>query len=307
MGTSAPRWVDLTVSRRRSLLQASLGAALAMLLVLPADGGQAQERTVTRREAAALARDAVTDDDALAALRAVQEIDGQPVDPAAATTRLGPGRQDRLTGLADALDQGASAATVPDDREVARSSAQRVLDDGKFQEDEVPRPFKGLLEWIADRLRPVGRFLDRLVEPILDLPGGAAVLGALIIGGGAVATAWLIGRRSRAAVGRSTGSSLVDPSLDPVDVERRADVAGAAGDLTGSIRLRYQAGLLRLVQAERLVLRPDTTATGAARQVDLATMDRLTVDFEEIVYGDRAPNADDAARARQGWAEVLVP
>ena len=291
-----PRW-------RRPL--AGVGTAVALLLVLPADGGQAQERSVARREAAALARAAATDDAGLADLRSVREIDGQPVDLAAATARLGPGRQDRLTALADALDQVSSVDAAPHDRDAARRSAQRVLDDEKFQEEEVPRPFKGVLEWIADRLRPVGRFLGRQVEPILDLPGGAAILGALVVGAGATATARLIGRRSGAAVARSTGSSLVDPSLDPVDVERRADAAEAEGDLSGSIRLRYQAGLLRLVRAGRLVLRADTTATGAARQVEMAAMDRLTADFEEIVYGDRAPTVDDGTRARQGWAEVL--
>lgn len=283
----------------------ALGIVAALLLAMPAGGGNAQERSFARQEAAALARDAVTDDAALAELRTVQEIDGQPVDLAAATARLGPGRQARLTALAEALGQGPQGGAVADDRSIARRSAQEVLSDDKFQEDTVPRPFKGVLEWIAERLRPMGRFLDRLVEPILDLPGGAAILGALIVGGGAAATSWLIGRRNRAGLARSPGSSLVDPTLDPVDVERRADAAEAEGDLTGSIRLRYQAGLVRLVRAQRLVLRPDTTAAGAARQVDLPAMDHLTADFEEIVYGNRTPTSDDAARAREGWPEVL--
>ncbi|MEZ5177720.1 MAG: DUF4129 domain-containing protein [Acidimicrobiales bacterium] len=65
------------------------------------------------------------------------------------------------------------------------------------------------------------------------------------------------------------------------------------------MRLRYEAGLLRLVRLGHLRLRPDTTAAGAARQVGRPVMDRLTTDFEEVVYGRRLATADDVARSRR--------
>jgi hypothetical protein len=93
---------------------------------------------------------------------------------------------------------------------------------------------------------------------------------------------------------------------DPAELERRAEEAEAALDLDRAVRLRYEAGLVRLVRAGRLELRPDTTAAGAARQVGSPTMDRLTADFEAVVYGGRPADAADVARSRAGWVELLA-
>ncbi len=290
--------------------RAAVGAVvLVVSLALPGAGaGAAQERSVDAATAAALARDAVLDDGALAELRAIETVDGRRVDLAAATAAMGDDRAARLGTLAASLeataDPGASGAAR--DPDVARSSARQVLDDDKFQETELPRPFRRPLEILADGLRPVGRFLARLFRPILDLPGGRYVLAALLGVASAVLVAWLIGRRSRAAVARpGAGSALVDPTADPDELDARAVAAEAEGRLGLAVRFRYEAGLLRLVRLGRLDLRPDTTAAGAARQVGSPTMDRLTADFEEVVYGGRAGEAADVDRARSGWLDLL--
>lgn len=282
-----------------------------VLLALPGVSA-AQQRDLSAAAAAELALDAVTDDASLDDLRSVTSVDGRPVDLAAATSRLDGARAERLTALAETLGprvdpaSGAPAA----DAEGARRSAEEVLDDDKFAERDVPRPFRGVLEWLADRLRPVGRFLDDLFGPVIDaivgLPGGGFILAGLLVGGGAALTAWLITRRSRSTVARQARAArLVDPHVDPDELERSAEDAEANGDLARSVRLRYESGLLRLARRDRLELRADTTATGAARQVDLPVMDRLTTDFEEIVYGGREATAADAERSRHGWMELL--
>lgn len=283
-----------------------LVASLAVALPAPAS---AQDGSVDAAAAASLAREAVDDDAALAELRAIDEVDGRPVDLAAATEAMGADRAARLDGLAASFE----AMADPDgsdgqvaDADTARSSAEEVLDDDKFQETELPRPFRRPLELLADVLRPVGRLLDRVFSPILDLPGGPYLLAAVLGAAGAALVAWLIGRRSRAAVADATArASLVDPAADPDELEGRAAVAESDGDLGLAVRLRYEAGLLRLVRLDRLQLRPDTTAADAARQVGSPTMDRLTVDFEEIVYGGRGGAAADVARSRSGWVELL--
>ncbi len=282
-----------------------LALVAALVTALPADAGRAQAATTTRAEAAALARAAVDDDRALAELRGIEELDGRPVDLAAATAALGGDRRARLAALADALAGPAEPGDPPVDREASRQVAEQVLEADKYQEDQVPRPFQGALAWLADRLRPVGRALGRVIDPILGLPGGPVILLVLIVAAGGTATAWLISRRSRAVVTQGGAGSLVDPALDPDEVAQRADDAEAAGDLTVAIRLRYQAGLLRLARAGELVLRPDTTAEGAARQVGRPAMDELTRDFEEIVYGDRVATEADVRLARRAWPEVL--
>lgn len=169
----------------------------------------------------------------------------------------------------------------------------------------MPKPFQGILAWLADRLRPVGHLLSSVFEPILDLPGGPFLVGAGFVGAVAMLTHLAVARRSKATVNRRAGGGLVDPAVDPADLLRQAEEAEATGDLTAAIRLRYKAGLLLLVRAERLELRTETTAAGAARQVGDPVMDRLTAMFEEVVYGGRPATVADASEARVGWTEIL--
>lgn len=264
----------------------------------------AQERSVSAAEAAALARAAVTDDDALAELRAVTRVDGRAVDLGAATSGLDTERAARLEGLARSLDRAGGAP--PRDEPGAASARDRraardVLADDKFRERQVPKPFQGILSWLADRLRPVGR----VFAPLADLPGGPFLLGLVVAGVAAAGITAVARRRTLAQVVGGRSGGLVDPDLDPVDLDDRAAAAEAAGDGLGAVRLRYQAGLLRLAREGRLVLRADTTAADAARQVDHPVLHRLTADFEAVVYGDDPATAEVLDRSRRGWAEVL--
>ncbi len=205
------------------------------------------------------------------------------------------------------LPAGGLAAAV--DPDTARDQARRILDGDKYQEQRLPRPFKGVLEWLADLFRPLVDAFDKVVGGlfrfILGLPGGSAILLALALGAAVAAAWWLASRRSRSAVTGAGGAGLVDLAADPAALDREAEAAEAAGDLALAVRRRYEAGLLRLVRAERLVLRADTTAEAAARQVADPAMDRLTTDFEEVTYGGRSATAADVERARSGWLEVL--
>ncbi len=196
------------------------------------------------------------------------------------------------------------------DPDAARDAARGILDGSKYQDQRLPRPFKGILEWIADRLRPVVEAVEDVLEPvigfILGLPGGRFVFIGLVVLVLAVVIRWLIGRRSRSAVTVTTRGGLVDLSSDPAALEADADRAESDGDHQLAVRYRYEAGLLRLVRAGRLELRPETTPASAARQVAAPAMDRLTADFEEVVYGGRPATEADSRRARGGWAELLA-
>ncbi|NLD76571.1 MAG: DUF4129 domain-containing protein [Acidimicrobiales bacterium] len=201
---------------------------------------------------------------------------------------------------------GPAASVDPD---AARQAAQDILDGSKFQEPQFPRPFQGVLEWVADRLRPLFDWIGDVLEPVIDLflglPGGRYVLVALIGALIGVLVHWLLGRRSRSEVTRSVGSGLVDLRSDPEALDEEARQAEAAGDHRTAVRRRYESGLIRLVRADRLLLRPETTAGSAARQVDEPAMDALTADFEQIVYGGRAATAADSDRARRLWPELV--
>lgn len=265
----------------------------------------APQRDVDRSEAVALIREAATDPAALDDLRTVDAIDGRPVDLSAATDATTGDREARLTALADQLDSesnGGGSATAQPSSEDARQSAEEVLDNDKYRGTRLPQPFRGPFRWVADRLSGIGAFFS----PVLALAWVQFGLFVVVLVAAGYVAVRLIARRSRAVVRRDRGSGpLVDPSLDPEELDRQADDAAAAGDHQAAVRLRYEAGLLRLARGGRLDLRIATTARGAARQVDHPVMDRLTDDFERVVYGGRTATEADVVTARHGWSEIL--
>lgn len=281
------------------LLALGLGGSVA--------GAQVPRATrATAEQVVDLATQAVDNDDALAQLRSIVVVDGRPVDLHAATADLGVDRPERLRAIATAFgaagDRGGETAL---DRAQARDLATKVLDDGKYQEKKAPRPFRGILRWIADRLRPVGDAFEPLIDAIELVPGGPfLLLGAL---GGTIGwVAWFLARRSSgAALDRDRSWRLVDPEQDPDQLDQVAATAEAAGDHALAVRARYEAGLIRLARAHRIELRPDTTAGAVAAELHDPTLRELTGTFEAVVYGGRPAVAADSAQARTGWQAVL--
>ena len=57
------------------------------------------------------------------------------------------------------------------DPEEARRNAEEILQDRRFQSDPAPRPFRGVLQWIGDRLEPIwnwfGAFKPALFQKLL--------------------------------------------------------------------------------------------------------------------------------------------
>lgn len=291
--------------RGRRLLAGALVALVAATTVGASAGEgstSSPARDVSTAEAVALIREAANDPAALDELRTVDHIDGRPVNLAPVTDVSVDDRRSRLAELADQLD-GTTAEEVParstDD---ARRSAERVLDAKKFKGNRLPQPFRGPLTWVADRLSGVTAFF----APLAALAWVQVVLFIGVLAGAGMVALRLIKRRSRAILRRDRGDGhLVDPTLDPAELDRQADEAAGAGDFQAAVRLRYEAGLLRLARSGRLDLRIATTARGAADQVDHPAMDRLTDDFERLVYGGRAATAADVDAARDGWTEIL--
>ena len=287
--------------------RAAARLALGLALVLLCSGGPAtaggQGPRATSAEVRTLAERAETDDAALADLREIRVVDGRPVDLAAATADLGPHRRDRLAALARSFE---ATEPVAIDRGEARQMAEDVLAADKFQEAREPQPFRGALRWLTDRLRPVGRPFAAMWDAIAEVPGGGlvavAVLGAVL----GLCLAALLNLRSGSSVSRgASGGWLVDPELDPVDLEAQAQAAAGEGRYGAAVRLRYEAGLVRLDREGRVVLRRDTTPYGAAAQVGDPILDALTATFVDVVYGEREATAAEDHEAALGWGELL--
>lgn len=280
-------------------LGAGLLAAAAFALSLQA--GPAQAREVSRDELEQLIDRAASDDTALAELRRVDAVDGEPMPVGAA---LEGADQQELTQRLDAFSSDDLPAG-PADAARLRSEAREIVSNEEYQPPRLPDPVRRVFEWIGDKLQPLGRWFDRLAS---HLPGRRATLW-LIIAVAVVAIAAVIAGRvaarrapaaSRSGVGRSEAQSN-----DLTRLEREAEEAERSGDLEAAIRLRFRAGLLRLDEADLIEFRPSMTSREIASSLRSRTFEDLARMFDEVVYGRRRPELSDAVAARDAWNAVV--
>lgn len=275
----------------RALVGSALAAAL--LACWPAPAVQAQ---ATAEEVRRLAARAGGDPAALEELRRIDTVDGRPVELNTALDGDGAELAERLETLAEG---GSSAPAEPG---AAGRDAADILDERRFREPGTPRPFRGPLAWLGDRLEELYEWLAA------RLPGGGGtlwtVLAGLVVVAAALASLALgrrRGGRSVAGAGPRQGSRRADPA----DLERRADEAERGGDLEAALRLRFRAGLLRLERAKAIPTRESMTSGEIARHLRSPDFELLAGTFDEIVYGGRAPAPADVHSARTGWTRVL--
>jgi hypothetical protein len=279
------------VSLRRVL---AVTLVLSAILASPALGQNISAERL--RELAAAARD---DPAALDELREVDSVDGTPVHLAPALEGDESEVEERLATLAgdeSPFDVNPAAA---------RDEAEEILSERRFHGTETPRPLRGLLDWLADRLRVFGGAFDWLAE---RLPGGdstaAVLLATLVLLVAAFAAARIAARRSRRIL-EERHRADVRRRVDPSDLERAADEAERNGELEEALRLRFRAGLLRLERANVIAFHESMTSGDVARQLRSQEFDRIANTFDEVVYGRRPPESPDLRAARDGWPRVL--
>ena len=189
------------------------------------------------------------------------------------------------------------------DPDAARRRAQHILSDRRYRSASTPRPLRGPLHWIGDRLndifRPVGHFFTRIPD-VVWISAAIGLVAFLI---------WLVvknvRRRVAAPATAKTRRATPDALEDPDDLERAADAAERDGDLERAVRLRFRAGLLRLGDRGAIRYRPSVT-TGEIRST-LASdrFDGLAGTFEAVTYGGKPADPPDVAAARREWPHVL--
>ncbi len=276
--------------------------AAAVALVVALLLAPAAARAETGAEVRALARQAAAGDvDALERLRGVREVDAVPVDLASALDVPGRERLARLrtlagdAGEAEAVDTSTSAAAAAD-----------ILEEGRFHESSVPRPFRRFLEWLGDRLEfvtgPLRRFVDRL-------PGGS-IAGWLIVAGAVAALAAIVathlGSRRGAVIRERSARHQIAADEDPEDLEREASEAERRGQYELAVRLRFRAGLIRLARSGSLPPRAELTTGELRDRLEQPVFDTIAETFDEVVYGGREASAADAAHAGDAWPRVLA-
>ena len=280
-------------------MRATVAIVGAIALVL-APSAAATE--VTGAELQSLAKRAPDDPQALARLRSVDSVDGQPVDlERALTGASGVELRLRLRAL---RTRSGGAGPVPN----ARGQAEKILSERRFQDDATPRPLRRPLEWLSAPVRRVGKALDRLVTWLAGpLPGGESTFWAIVALLVCSTAAVFAVRISRGRVGATREGSRRGraPRLDPGRLEREADTAERRGDFELALRLRFRAGLIRLGLAEAIPLRDSLTSGEVRRRLRQDEFDLLATTFDEVVYGGRSPQRSDVEHARAGWPRVL--
>jgi hypothetical protein len=269
---------------------------VAALAVLPPPA-VAQDISAERlRDLAASARD---DPAAREELREVDSVDGMPVELAPALEGDETEVDERLATLAaDGRPFDVDAAT-------ARGEAEEILSERRFHGSETPRPFRGLLDWLADRLRILGNAFDWLADL---LPGGRSTASVLLATAVLLAAAFVaarIARRRSSRILEARHRADIRRLVDPGELERAADEAERNGEFERALRLRFRAGLLRLERAKVIAFYESMTSGEVARQLRSKEFDRIATTFDEVVYGRRPPESPDVRAAREGWPRVL--
>jgi len=190
----------------------------------------------------------------------------------------------------------------------AREEARRILAEDRFHETELPRPLRRPLEWLGDRLEPIWNFFERILEP---LPGETSLVWLVLAAAVLLLAVWiatrLVLRHGPPAQRLRVGGPLADEeSADAATLERLADTAERTGDLERAVRLRFRAGILRLVERRQLD-DPEIVTTGSlVRRHRSESFSAGARAFDEVVYGRRTPTPEDVRKVREGWQAVLA-
>jgi hypothetical protein len=209
-------------------------------------------------------------------------------------------------GAGGALAGGGGAAQTTDYSRLAH----RIVSESRFRPAPLPRPLHGVLAALGNALVPVGRALHHAFSAVARVvPGGRAtvwvLLGAGVVVLAALVTVRLTGRTlaERGSLGTRPGGAPAPPTARAL--EAAADAAERDGCIEAAVRLRFQAGLLALDELGALDSRPSLPNAAVARRLRSPTFDGLLRRFEEVVYGGRPVDPNDAGRARDGWRRVL--
>jgi hypothetical protein len=273
-------------------MKKSLGCAALMACAAVCLSPAAHASEISSALLRALATQASAGDHAaLAELRAVSAIDGQPA-------RIGAALQTRsdaeLTARLRTL-----AATGPPTRlspAAAQREASAILAAGRFDR----APLKNPVTTVFDK---IGRALGRLAR---GAPGGPvafwAVVGALVLALTAVGVRRMMRRLDPLAA--ATAARDVSAADTPEALERQAQEAEQRGAFADAVRLRFRAGLLALGSRKLIDYNPALLTSEVARRLHSPRFDALASSFERIAYGGAPAGAQDAAAARDGWHEL---
>jgi hypothetical protein len=189
------------------------------------------------------------------------------------------------------------------DPDTARREAQHILSDGRFRPSRTPRPLRGPLQWLGDRITSALDHLGNLFGSV-SIWIWILLLGA-VVGLVVWAVSKRVARRAAAAPRGGHAPSTGDDTESADALERAANAAERDGDLDRAVRLRFRAGLLRLGDRGAIAYRPSVTTGEVRRALESARFDDLAGTFESVTYGGQAADRPAVDSARREWPHVL--
>jgi hypothetical protein len=189
-------------------------------------------------------------------------------------------------------------------------SAREILAEPRFHAAGAPHPLRGVVDALSSALAPLGRPVGAAADELSRLGPVAWLLALLAIVLAVVLALRGVDARLDRAARRTAGGDGSAPRPDPARLERAAAEAERRGDLEQALRLRFQAGLLRLDAAEvvgyRASLRSSEVRAALARAgAGGGEFARLAAGFDAVAYGGRPATAEAIAEQRDGWRRVL--
>jgi hypothetical protein len=192
---------------------------------------------------------------------------------------------------------------APVDPDEARRRAQHILSDRRFRPSSTPRPLRGPLQWLGDRI-------SSLFGHVADFVTASPLIWMSLLVGAVGLFGWFVARHARhrparAAAARADRGSAAVETESADALERDADAAERDCDLARALRLRFRAGLLRLGERGAITYRPSVTTSEVRRALDSRPFDDLAGTFEAVTYGGRVADPPAVDTARREWPRVL--
>jgi hypothetical protein len=237
------------------------------------------------------ARAAGGDQAALAELRAVSTVGGEPAR-IAAVLEAHSARQ--LTARLQTL--AATGQPARPSPPAAQREAEAILSGRRFDK----APLKDPVQTVFDK---IGHALGQLAS---DAPGGPVAFWVIVAVVILALTAAGVRRAMRRLDWHAAASAAREgiASQTPESLEREAQAAEAQGAFAEAVRLRFRAGLLLLGSRKLIDYNPAVLNSDVARRLHSPKFDALAGTFERIAYGGAAAGESDAAAAREGWREL---
>jgi len=198
----------------------------------------------------------------------------------------------------------------------ARQQAHQILSHAPYNTNQTnpPRPLAGLLHAIGRGLDivfgPVFRWFEHHLFRAIGA-GATSIFGgwapavgiAAAVAVGVLLALVLVHRRSRIAA-RPSDQQPVTLLDNPDDLEAEADDLAAKGAFAAAVRLRFEAGLLRLERAGLISNQRTSTDAELAFHLGSPTFDGLAHRHEEVAYAGQPADEGDVHQARSDWPRV---